>query len=155
MNDFMRNEIAVEQKRKQDVEKQKIESGARLYFLSWLKGAGFDEALLNSPMFQAPPPMALSKEFNFPLGNHYSLSIKDWNPPSFGQLSKAELTAGKTPAAQRYREQLKASLSKQLIKLGYTQNEINNNYKLVGFSGRGGSSLMVVFEMNYKTFPKK
>ena len=82
------------------------------------------------------------------------MSIKDWNPPSFGQLGGDELIAGKTLVAQRYREQLKEALSKYLLKIGYTQNEINNNYKLIGFTGRGGL-MSVVFEMNYKTFPKK
>jgi len=153
MNDYMRKEIAGKQQAKMEAEEKKINSGARMYFLSWVFGAGAD--LSNNPMFQIPIAPVLANEFNFPLENHYSLSKADWNPPFFGELERDELNAGKSEAARRYRAQLKDALAGYLLKAGYTQSEIDNNYKLVGFSGRGGGALMVAFEMNYKTLPKE
>lgn len=124
-------------------------SGKRIYFAGWVESGESD---MLSKVGEIPlSKMQISHSFGIPVGSIETIRKSDWNPPLYGKLTNAELVDVNTPKAKDFHKQLKKSLTEYLLKNGYSREEIDRNYRFVGFNGRGGIlAVQAVFEMNMK-----
>ena len=150
MNDTVREEMQNAKKEKEEKLRKDVAAGKRVYYAAWVD-SGISSML--GGLGEMPlSKMQLSKTFNISVGDIRTLTKKDWNPPAYGKLSKDELLEKSSAGAQRFHKQLKEASKEYLLKQGYTHEEIDANYRFVGFDGRGGENfaLTAVFEMNLK-----
>jgi SOS response regulatory protein OraA/RecX len=149
-NDVIYKEISDVKQMKEDKLKTDIATGNRIYYAaSIFSGVG---GALESFGEMPIPKMILSNDLKIDVGSIRTLKHNDWNPPAYGQLTTNELKAGNSDGAKQFHKQLKESMLKYLLKQGYSQKEVDDNYRFVAFSGRGGEGgiLIAVFEMNLK-----
>ena len=157
--DFMKKKSTVNENQKSEITQTQenqttpdTTSGERIYYVGWVY-SGADPKLYEM-LQKAEMPisrMNISRIFGIPLTSVVVLEKENWTPPLYGKLTDDELMNVNTSEAQSFHKQLKKSLTNYLLQKGYSKEEIDRNYKISGYDGRGGTmGLQVVFEMNKK-----